>query len=121
ESLAESYWLHQALHRLFGSVKMDKPVSLHEDDRRVRSASSLFESYLDDKRRQDILLEDRFEEFMNRHKHFCRSLSSIKAGDVIEPLAQLQHLDSNIAHSTWLSFFPLVWAASPKEDRSEVI
>lgn len=120
ETLGDSYWLAQAIHLLFGSVDMESLVELHEEDLKTKSASSLFASYSSDKRKQGLLLDDRFEEFMVRHRQFCRSLADVKAGDILEPLAQLQHLDPNIGHSTWLAFFPLCWSALGKEDRSEL-
>ena len=120
ESLGDSYWLNQAIHLLFGSVDMENLVELHEEDLRTKSASSLFASYAGDKRKQNLMLDERFEEFMAGHRKFCRSLGDIKAGDILEPLAQLQHLDANIGHKTWLAFFPLCWSALGKEDRADL-
>ncbi|KAF8460620.1 hypothetical protein BDZ91DRAFT_851440 [Kalaharituber pfeilii] len=120
ESLSDSYWLNQAIHLLFGSVDMQSLVELHEEDLRTKSASSLFSTYAGDKRKQSLMLDEKFEEFMARHRQFCRSLSDVKAGDILEPLAQLQHLDANVGHKTWLAFFPLCWSALGKEDRAEL-
>ncbi|KAI5799270.1 hypothetical protein DFH27DRAFT_653555 [Peziza echinospora] len=120
ESLSDSYWLNQAVHLLFGSVDMESHVELHEEDLRTRPLSSLFGSYSGDRRKQGLMLDDNFEEFMAKHKQFCRSVGDVKAGDILEPLAQLQHLDANVGHKTWLSFFPLCWSALGKEDRTEL-
>lgn len=120
EALGDSYWLNQAIHLLFGSVDMEGLVELHEEDLKTKSASSLFASYSGDKRKQGLMLDDKFEEFMMSHRQFCRSLGDIKAGDILEPLAQLQHLDANIGHKTWLAFFPLCWSALGKEDRNDL-
>lgn len=120
ESLSDSYWLSQATHLLFGSVDMESPVELHEDDLKTISISTLFGGSTSDKRKHGLMLDEKFEEFMLTHRKFCRSLADVKAGDILEPLAQLQHLDPEVAHKTWISFFPLCWSALGKEERPEL-
>src|SRR5690606_9037716 len=42
------------------------------------------------------------------------------AGDIIQPLGQLQHLDSETGHRIWVTLFPLTWSALGSEDRREL-
>ncbi|KAL7273085.1 transcription-associated protein 1 [Rhizina undulata] len=120
ETLGNSYWLHQASHLLFGSVDMENRVVLHQDDIRLTPASSIFSSYAGDKRKDELMLDDKFEELMFRHRKFIHSLMDVRAGDIFEPIAQLQHLDSNIGHQIWINLFPLCWSALGKEDRQDL-
>jgi len=54
------------------------------------------------------------------HKRFVSELGDLKVRDIIEPLSQLQHLDSNTAHEIWVALFPLFWAATPKDERTDL-
>ncbi|KAA8905830.1 FAT domain-containing protein [Sphaerosporella brunnea] len=121
ESLSDSYWLHQATHLLFGSVEMDQRVELHNEDLRVMPASSMFLTYgAKDPRKSDVMLDDKFEEFMCKHKKFLQSLADVRSADILEPVRQLQHLDPKCGHDIWVSLFPLCWSAMGKEDRIDL-
>lgn len=121
EQLHESYWLHQASHLMFGSVDMETRIELHEEDFRVTPASTMFGIYgANDKRKGDVMLDDQFEEFMHKHRKFVQSLGDIRSADVLEPIRQLQHLESKIGHQVWIYLFPLCWAALGKEDRQDL-
>ncbi|CAZ79218.1 unnamed protein product [Tuber melanosporum] len=121
EILADSYWLNQASHLLFGSVDMDLRIELHEDDLRVAPASSAVMAYVLDERRDSLMLDEKFEDFMARHRRFCQSLAEVRAGDIFEPMAQLQHLDPKVGHQIWVALFPLCWSALGKEDRQDLL
>jgi transformation/transcription domain-associated protein len=121
ETLSDSYWLHQATHLLFGSIDMEQKVELHPDDLRVIPASVLFSTYgAQDSRKADVMLDDKFEEFMFRHRKFLQSLSDVRSADIFEPVRQLQHLDPKCGHGIWISLFPLCWSAIGKEDRTDL-
>jgi transformation/transcription domain-associated protein len=121
ETLSDSYWLHQATHLLFGSIDLEQRVELHEDDFRVMQASKIFSTYgQNDPRKGDLMLDEKFEEFMYRHRKFLQSLGDVRSGDILEPLRQLQHLDPEAGHRIWISLFPLCWSAIGKEDRMDM-
>lgn len=120
ETLADSYWLNQATHLLFGSIDMETRVELHPDDLKVATASSIFSTYTTDSRKESLMLDDKFEDLMLRHRRFCQSLAEVKAGDLFQPIAQLQHLDPKVAHQIWIALFPLCWSALGKEDRQDL-
>ena len=121
ETLSDSYWLHQATHLLFGSIDLDQRVELHEDDLRVTPASKMYLTYAaNDNRKADVMLDEKFEDFMYRHKKFLQSLADVRSADVLEPLRQLQHLDSQAGHQIWVSLFSLCWSAIGKDDRMDL-
>ncbi|KAF3932645.1 hypothetical protein ABW19_dt0201257 [Dactylella cylindrospora] len=119
ETLTESYWLSQVIHLLLGCVDKDRRLELHSEDFKLPAASSVFSA---DKKRDTsgIMLDDQYEDFMVRHRRFVASLSDVKASDVFEPLAQLQHLSPDVAHQVWITLFPLCWAAVGQGDRDEL-
>ncbi|KAI9769878.1 MAG: hypothetical protein M1839_003575 [Geoglossum umbratile] len=120
DTLADSFWLSQASQLIFGSVEMNGPAQLDAEDFKTFPASVLFGTYADDQRKGDLMLDDKFEEFMANHRRFCAELGEVKVRDMFEPLSQLQHLDSQVAHQVWINFFPLCWSALSKEERSDL-
>jgi len=120
DTLADSFWLSQASQLLLGSVEMATPVELHSEDFRTFPPSVLFGTYNKDDRKSSVMLDDRFEEFMAKHKRFCTELGEVKVKDILEPLCQLQHTDSNTAYQTWVALFPLFWSALSRDDRMEL-
>lgn len=120
DTLADSYWLAQASQLLLGSVDLNSSVQLNVEDIRMIPASALFETYARDSRTPSLMADNKFESLMASHRRFVSELGDIKARDIIEPLSQLQHLDANVAHSIWVALFPLFWAATPKDERSDL-
>ncbi|KAI9891244.1 MAG: hypothetical protein M1814_002934 [Vezdaea aestivalis] len=118
--LAESFWLSQVIHLMFGSIEMNHQINLHSDDSKVLLASVLFASHSKDPRKYDLLLEDSYEDFILKHRRFCAELADVKARDIFEPLAQLQHLSPQVAHEIWISLFPLCWSTLQKEEKIEL-
>lgn len=120
DTLADSFWLSQASQLVIGAVEMGSPAQLHPEDFRVSPPSILFANYRINEPREDIILEDQLLEFINEHKRFCTELAQIKSRDILEPISQLQHLDSKLSHELWVCLFPLVWSNLSREDRTEM-
>ncbi|KAK6523766.1 hypothetical protein TWF281_001738 [Arthrobotrys megalospora] len=119
ETLQDSYWLSQVTHLLLGCVDRERRLELHSEDFKLPAASTVFA--VDKKRDMSgIMLDDQYEDFMVRHRRFVASLGDVKANDIFEPMAQLQHLSPDVAHNIWITLFPLCWAAIGQEDRSDL-
>ena len=120
DTLADSFWLSQAAQLIFGSVEQGSPVQLHPDDFTVPPASIIFGVYAKDSRKEDLLLEDRFVDFIDKHKRFCRDFLNIKARDILDPICHLQYLDPRLSHEVWLHLFPICWSSLSRDDRGEM-
>ncbi|KAH0562572.1 hypothetical protein GP486_002747 [Trichoglossum hirsutum] len=120
DTLADSFWLSQASQLVLGSVEMNSPAQLDPEDFKTFPASVLFGTYSEDQRKGDVMLDDKFEDFIASHRKFCAELGDVKVRDIFEPLSQLQHLDPNVAHQVWINFFPLCWSALSREERSDL-
>ncbi|KAH7633405.1 hypothetical protein B0T09DRAFT_395672 [Sordaria sp. MPI-SDFR-AT-0083] len=120
DTLADSFWLAQAIQLLFGGVDMNLPIQLHQDDFRTLSASQLIGSYAKDTREPALITDDKYDAFMTSHRRFITELGDIKARDILEPLTQLQHIDNNLSNDIWVVLFPMFWSATLKEDRPEL-
>ncbi|KAI4255023.1 MAG: hypothetical protein LQ352_002768 [Teloschistes flavicans] len=120
ETLADSFWLSQATQLVVGAAELGTPARLHADDFTMMPPSQLFGLSSGDRRKDDLMLDDAFEDLMADHRRFCASLGEVKVGDIIEPLCQLQHTDSEIAFQLWVALYPLCWSLLTKDDRSDL-
>ena len=120
DTLADSYWLAQASHLLLGAVEMNNPIQLHQDDFRTLPASQIFGTYAKDTREPTAMSDDKYDTLMANHRRFVSELADVKIRDIIEPITQLQHIDSNLSHELWVVLFRLYWAATVREERGEL-
>ncbi|KAI0434650.1 FAT domain-containing protein [Xylaria sp. FL1042] len=120
DTLADSFWLAQANQLLLGAVEMNANIQLHHEDFRTLPASLVFGAYAKDTREPRAMMDDTYENFMANHRRFVSELGEVKLRDVIEPIAQLQHVDSNLAHELWVALFPMFWAATVREEKTDI-
>ena len=120
DTLADSYWLAQASQLLLGGVDMNPVIQLHQDDFRTLQLSQFFSASSKDSREPANMSDDKYESFMANHRRFVTELGDIRVRDILEPLTQLQHIDSSFANELWVALFPMFWSATAKEDRSDL-
>ncbi|KAI0913375.1 FAT domain-containing protein [Ustulina deusta] len=120
DTLADSFWLAQANQLLLGAVEMNANIQLHHEDFRTLPASLVFGAYAKDTREPRAMTDDKYETFMANHRRFVSELGEVKLRDVIEPISQLQHVDSNLAHELWAALFPMFWAATVREEKTDI-
>ncbi|KAJ3577545.1 hypothetical protein NPX13_g3024 [Xylaria arbuscula] len=120
DTLADSFWLAQANQLLLGAVEMNANIQLHHKDFRTLPASLVFGAYARDTREPRAMMDDKYETFMANHRRFVSELGEVKLRDVIEPIAQLQHVDSNLGHELWTALFPMFWAATVREEKTDI-
>lgn len=119
DTLAETFWLAQASQLLLGAVENGN-ARLHREDFRVPQVSRLFGIYAKDKREPNAISDDRFESFIQECRQFLTEVGDVKVRDILDPLGQLQHVDSKLAKDMWVELFPMFWTATLKEDRAEL-
>ncbi|KAH6637038.1 hypothetical protein F5144DRAFT_531101 [Chaetomium tenue] len=120
DTLADSYWLAQASQLLLGGVDMNPVIQLHHEDFRTLQASQLLSTYSKDSREPTSMSDDKYEAFMANHRRFVAELGDVRVRDILDPLTQLQHIDSNFANELWVTLFPMFWSATAKEERDEL-
>ncbi|KAI4146146.1 MAG: hypothetical protein L6R39_003563 [Caloplaca ligustica] len=120
ETLADSFWLSQATQLVVGAAEMGTPARLHQEDFTMMPPVEVFGVSSNDGRKDDLMLESTYEDFMAAHRRFCLSLGDVRVGDIIEPLCQLQHTDSEVAYQFWVALFPPCWSLLSKDDRSDL-
>ncbi|KAL8838619.1 MAG: hypothetical protein Q9170_002065 [Blastenia crenularia] len=120
ETLADSFWLSQATQLVVGAAEMSAFARLHQDDFVMTPPVEVFGLSSGDGRKDDLMLDEKFEDFMLAHRRFCLSLGEVKVGDIIEPLCQLQHTDPDMAYQFWIALYPLCWSLLTKDDRSDL-
>ncbi|KAK5116206.1 hypothetical protein LTR62_008532 [Meristemomyces frigidus] len=118
--LGDTFWLSQIIQLMFGSIDHQISVHLHHEDFRCLPVSKVFGAYAGEPRAADVMLDDAFEALMAGEKRFLQDVGSVRAKDLLVPLADLQHTDSQLAHDIWVSYFPMAWSTLSKEDRDDI-
>ena len=122
DTLADSFWLKQATQLLFGSIDMNMPIRLHQDDYRICAPSQLFSrpSINPEQNADDIMIDDELESLVLAQRKFNQDISEMKSRDLLEPLVQLQHIDDSVAYDVWVKLFPLFWSAQSRDERIDL-
>ena len=122
DTLGESYWLAQASQLLLCAIEMNTSIQLNTEDFRVLPASLLASVYSKEKETREpaAMADDKFEQFIASHRRFMAEVGDVKVKDIIEPLIQLQHIDTPLAHELWVALFPMYWSATLRDERSDL-
>lgn len=120
DTLADSFWLAQASQLLLGAMDVNANVQLHQEDFRTMPTSMAFGTYAKDSREPTVMIDDKYEAFMANHRRFVAEMGDVKVRDVVDPITQLQHVDSKLSHELWVMLFPMFWSATLKEERTEL-
>ena len=120
DTLADSFWLSQASHLIMGCVDMSTSAKLHPDDFTTFPVSFLFSGGEKDPRKADIMVDSQLESFISDRRRFVSEIGEVKVRDLMEPLCQLQHTDSNVAYKLWTTLFTLFWSTLSREDRIDL-
>jgi transformation/transcription domain-associated protein len=119
DTLADSYWLAQASQLLLNAVE-NNPIHLHKEDFKTIPITTLFETYSNDPRSPGLPTDSKYDNLLVAHRRFLNELNDIRTRDIIDPLAQLQHTDPEVAHKIWVALFPMFWSALPRDERDDL-
>ncbi|KAI9139518.1 hypothetical protein BKA69DRAFT_1040037 [Paraphysoderma sedebokerense] len=137
EYLADSFWIHQALDIILGSIHRSKFPRHSKLGFRVASLVSMNDtlksdftwksdnvtetenqamdvSYSSDKSDEPVLT------YIHEVRQFLKSLHTTKLSDLIEPIRQLQHLDVPVAYNLWVMLFPICWRMLSARERHDL-
>ena len=120
DTLAETFWLSQAIQLIFGAVDMGTTIQLHPEDFKMGPPMDFYGRSQTDPRKDSMLVDDKLDDFLSSHRRFYLELGEVRVREILEPLCQLQHTDSNVAYEIWVALFPLCWSLLPRDDRSEL-
>ncbi|CAM1508207.1 Fc.00g050550.m01.CDS01 [Cosmosporella sp. VM-42] len=122
DTLADSYWLAQATQLILGAVEMNTNIQLHQNDFKITPISQLATIFPKDRSYEEPkgITDDKFQSFLATHRRFVAELGDVKVRDVLDPLTQLQHIDSQLAHQLWVTLFPIYWSATARDERTDL-
>ncbi|ROT39320.1 transcription-associated protein [Sodiomyces alkalinus F11] len=120
DTLADSFWLAQASQLLLGGVELNTAAQLHHEDFRIMPVSRLCAVYARDTREPSNMADDKYDALMAQHRRFMSEMADLKVRDLVEPLGQLQHADTTLAHQLWVALFPLYWSATARDERTDL-
>ncbi|KAH9999859.1 FAT domain-containing protein [Russula vinacea] len=88
EALADTNWIHVAIHLLLSTIDGDMALGPRQTSSTSNVTPPLF-------------------------------LPHLRVADIVQPIQRLVFLDSNVAHETWLSLFPITWASLSRREQTD--
>jgi transformation/transcription domain-associated protein len=88
EALADTNWIHVAIHLLLSTVDGDMTLGPRQPSSTSNIALHPF-------------------------------LPHLRVADIAQPIQRLVFFDSNVAHETWLSLFPIAWASLSRREQTD--
>ncbi|CAI0392859.1 unnamed protein product [Linum tenue] len=125
EALSDVFWLKQGLDLLLAILVEDKPITLAPNSARVLplvlsgslpDGSAMQQEVMDvsDGTQEGALT---FDGLVLKHAQFLNETSKLQVCDLVLPLRELAHTDSNVAYHLWVLVFPIVWVTLHKEEQ----
>ena len=118
--LSDSFWLSQVIQLMFGCIDHSTTMRLHAEDFTCMPLSKVYCSAHGNGRIGDAMLDDDFETLVAQERQFMGDVGSVRAKDILAPLADLQHTDSQLSHDIWVAYFPMCWSTLSRDDREEI-
>ncbi|KAK6237341.1 hypothetical protein QUC31_002810 [Theobroma cacao] len=125
EALSDVFWLKQGLDLLLAILVEDKPITLAPNSARVLplvASGSVSDS--SGMQHQVAEVPEGSEEapltldsLVLKHAQFLNEMSKLQVSDLVIPLRELAHKDSNVAYHLWVLVFPIVWVTLHKEEQ----
>ncbi|CAO3698502.1 unnamed protein product [Rhizopus microsporus] len=105
ESLADSFWIHQALDLLLGAIHVNSQLSFSH----VLTAMSINAAGSEDElQASEAPME--IKNTIEEHQQFLQSLQQHTVHNIIVNIRQLQYLDSKVCFQLWVSMFSIAWS-----------
>lgn len=117
DALTDSFWIAQVNELMLACIDSDAPAVLHEADFHFPALSVYFAGSADI---EDNILDDRLDHFVANQHSLTRRATSTTVRNFIEPMCQLQHVDSHLSSQIWIALFPMCWSALCREERGDL-
>ncbi|KAE8707127.1 hypothetical protein F3Y22_tig00110387pilonHSYRG00919 [Hibiscus syriacus] len=125
EALSDVFWLKQGLDLLLAILVEDKPITLAPNSARVLplvapgsvSDSSGMQHQVADASEGSEEAPLTLDSLVLKHSQFLNEMSKLQVADLVIPLRELAHADSNVAYHLWVLVFPIVWVTLHKEEQ----
>nr|CAG8553245.1 5905_t:CDS:10 [Entrophospora candida] len=117
ELLGDYFWIHQALDLLIGAISHKKSIQMTHN-LQIKSIATLgdLSSFTD----SSESIDQKFEDFLQKHREFLFEVKKLCVGDLLSPLKQLHQLDNKIAYDLWVHLFPICWSAINNKERQDL-
>ncbi|KAF8410450.1 hypothetical protein HHK36_002979 [Tetracentron sinense] len=125
KALSDVFWLKQALDLLLAILLENEPITLVLNSAHMPPlVPSAFSSIRSGMQQQVTDAPVDFEggpltlhSLVYKHTQFLNEMSKLQVADLIIPLRELAHTDSNVAYHMWVLVFPIVWQTLHKEEQ----
>ncbi|KAI8989366.1 hypothetical protein BDB01DRAFT_537511 [Pilobolus umbonatus] len=115
DSLANTFWIHQALDILLSAAKVNSQIT-SPHTLKIKSINIL--SNQDEL--MDLDVPDEINAIVRNHQQFLRELKEFDANSALNSVRHLQYLDPDVAFKLWVDIFPMCWSMLSTTEKNEM-
>jgi transformation/transcription domain-associated protein len=119
ETLANTFWLHQALDLLLGTIRINHEISTPQT---LKIKPIKIIGNADEPSELDV--PEELNDIVTKHQAFLAELQECDINNSISSARYLQYLDDDASFKLWTSLFPICWSilsSTEKHDMTKVI
>ncbi|KAH7432383.1 hypothetical protein KP509_07G020000 [Ceratopteris richardii] len=125
EALSDVFWLKQGLDLLLAILVEQEPTTLAPSSAQVPPLMASggvperpgIQQVMADVPDDPDASPPSFVTICHKHVRFLNDMSKLQVADLVIPLRELAHTDSNVAYHLWVLVFPIAWATLQKEEQ----
>lgn len=125
EALSDVFWLKQGLDLLLAILVEDKPITLAPNSAKVPplmvpgtlADGTGVQPMVTDLPEDSEEIPLTFDSLVLKHSRFLSEMSKLQVANLVIPLRELAHTDSNVAYHLWVLVFPIVWVTLQKDEQ----
>ncbi|CAG8494359.1 1120_t:CDS:10, partial [Paraglomus occultum] len=118
ESLGAHFWLHQALDLLLGAAIAATKIRPPATGLQTKSITTIYSTLISAE--LSTAVSPKVTELFHNHLEFIHKLANMEAKDLIRPVTQLHHLDSQLACQLWVDLFPSCAGIISHKDKQDL-
>ncbi|KAK4510703.1 uncharacterized protein ATC70_005136 [Mucor velutinosus] len=124
ESLANIFWIHQALDMLFGAIKVNTHI-MTPHTLKIKSIKSIGNLHTasaaaDEEEPTEMDVPSELNTVVQQHQAFLKELQTSDINSAITSTRYLQYLDDDTAFKLWVDLFPMCWSVLSSTERHDM-
>ncbi|KAI8370186.1 hypothetical protein EDC96DRAFT_563874 [Choanephora cucurbitarum] len=117
ESLSNTFWIHQALDMLLGSIKANTQITSPQT-LKIKSIETITGSR--EEPIEEVDVPKKLNQLVQKHQTFLKNLQNSDINNSILSARYLQYLDAETAFKLWVDLFPMCWISISSAERNDM-
>ncbi|KAI8367767.1 hypothetical protein BD560DRAFT_353389 [Blakeslea trispora] len=116
ESLSHTFWIHQALDMLLGSIKTNTQITSPQT-LKVKSIKTIGGQ---GELMEEAEVPEKLTQVIQKHQSFLKNLQNSDINTSVSSTRYLQYLDAETAFKLWVDLFPMCWNSMSNVERNDM-